>query len=408
MLFLSGSSGQLRERIFYSSFIPQDWDIYISRDFGKSITKLTDHPSLDYDAVISPDGKWVVFTSERSGIPQLYVQGTDGSKLFRQLVKSNSFQDQAAFSPDGSKLAFVASHEGNSEIYLIPFVPDSTQDISNAINVTNDSGGDFRPSFSPDGSKLAFCSDRGHTIVPHPQFSFARQRVGDIYSVDVNGSNLKRLTNSEFWDGSPTWSSDGNKIIFYSGRSGENAIYDMNSDGTNQKQLFKYLGPAVSPKIFDTTKIAFTTWNGEKDFKIMQFDLSTDEITPLFSDKIDIMYHADVHPNGLMVFHGGKYASSSVAPGIFGFDGDVLAKIPDTLSFADQSVEAYGVRRAFVAPPQEGNTLLYYDANDIQSFFEFLKPMGFAVFWLPILIVGFFLTGIILGIINRKKISVRR
>lgn len=60
--------GQSAERIFYSTFSPQDWDIYISKEEGKSFKKFTDHPSLDYDAIISPDGKWVVFTSERSGI----------------------------------------------------------------------------------------------------------------------------------------------------------------------------------------------------------------------------------------------------------------------------------------------------------------------------------------------------
>jgi len=143
------------ERIFYSTFSPQDWDIYISKDNGKSIQKFTDHPSLDYDAVISPDGKWVVFTSERSGIPQLYVKAIEGDTLPALLIKSNSFQDQAAFSPDGSQLAFVASHEGNSEIYIIPFLPDSIQDISKAINLTRHPGGDFRPSFSPDGRQIA-------------------------------------------------------------------------------------------------------------------------------------------------------------------------------------------------------------------------------------------------------------
>jgi hypothetical protein len=58
-----------------------------------------------------------------------------------------------------------------------------------------------------------------------------------------------------------------------------------------------------------------------------------------------------------------------------------------------------------VAPPQIGNTLLFYDAADIQSFFEMLRPMGYSVFWLPILIVVLFVTAIILGIGNRKKIS---
>jgi Tol biopolymer transport system component len=397
--------GQSFERIFYSSFSPQDWDIYISRDSGMSVTKFTEHPSLDYDAVISPDGKWVVFTSERSGIPQLYVKPADASRPAARLLKSNSFQDQATFSPDGSQLAFVASHEGNAEIYLIPFHPDSLQDISSAVNLTNHPGGDFRPSFSPDGRKLAFSSDRGHAIVPHPRFPFARQRTGDVYSMDSNGENLKRLTDSESWDGSPVWSADGSKIIFYSSRTGKNSIFEMNADGKGQKQFIEFAGPAVSPKFISNDKWIFTTWNSERDFKIMQFDTSTNEINPLFSNSPDLMFNADIHPAGLMVFHGGIYAPNHGVPGNFGFNGDVLAKLPDSLSFAGHRVNAYGVRRAFVAAPRDGNTVLYYDASDIQSFFDFLKPMGYSVFWLPLLVVTLFITGIILGIYNRKRVS---
>jgi Tol biopolymer transport system component len=405
LLINSIGAGQSVERIFYSSFSPQDWDIYISRDSGKSLAKFTEHPSLDYDAVISPDGKWVVFTSERSGIPQLYVKPAVETGPAIPLLKSNSFQDQAAFSPDGSQLAFVASHEGNAEIYLIPFLPDSLQDISSAVNLTNHPGGDFRPSFSPDGKKLAFSSDRDHAIVPHPRFTFARQRTGDVYSMDSNGENLKRLTNSESWDGSPVWSTDGTEIIFYSGRNGKNSIFHMNADGTGQNQLFEFAGPAVSPKFISDGKLAFTTWNSEQDFKIMQFDKSTNEITPLLSNSPDLMFNADIHPAGLIVFHGGKYAPNQGVPGNFGFDGDVLAKLPDSLSFADQRVNAYGVRRAFVAAPRAGKSLLYYDASDIQSFFDFLKPMGYSVFWLPLLVITLFMTGIIIGIYNRKKTS---
>ncbi len=404
-LFTTKGMGQPKERIFYSSFSPQDWDIFISKDSGKSLLKFTEHPSLDYDAVISPDGKWVVFTSERTGIPKLYVKAIAGNQPPTLLIKSTSFQDQAAFSPDGSQLAFVASHEGNAEIYLIPFLTDSLQNISTARNLTNHKGGDFRPSFSPDGTQIAFSSDRDHKIVPHPQFPFARQRIGDIFSVNTNGNNLKRLTDSDAWDGSPIWSADGSKIMFYSGRLGNPSIFEMNTDGTDQKQRFQFSGPAVSSKLIAENKIAFTTWNNEQGFKIMQADLLTDEITPLFSESPDVMFNIDVHPDGMMVFHGGTYAPNQGVPGNFGFDGDVLIKIPDSLSFADRQVNIFGVRRAFVAPPQPGNTLLFYDAEDSQSFFDILKPMGYSVFWLPVLIVILFIAGIILGIRHRKKIS---
>jgi hypothetical protein len=179
----------------------------------------------------------------------------------------------------------------------------------------------------------------------------------------------------------------------------------MNADGTNQNQLIDFSGPAVSPKYLPNGNIGFTTWKSEKDFKIMQVDKATFEITSLFSKSPDLMFNVDVHPTGLIVFHGGTYPQNQGGKGNFGFDGNVLAKLPNSLSFADQQIEAFGVRRAFVAPPQKGNNLLFYDAGDIQSFFEFLKPMGYSVFWLPLLVLILFLSGIILGVRNRKKIS---
>lgn len=401
-------SGQNTERIIYSTFSPQDWDIYISRNSGKNMERFTQHPSLDYDAVISPDGKWVVFTSERSGVPQLYVKAVDGDDPPVRIIESSSFQDQAAFSRDGTILAFVASHQGNAEIYILPFLPDTLQDISAAYNLTNHPGGDFRPSFSPDGKKIAFSSDRDHAIVPHRYLPFARQRTGDVYSADISGENLKRLTDSGSWDGSPVWSADGTKIVFYSGRTGKNAIFEMNADGSDQRQVLEYAGPAVSPKYLSDGRIAFTTWKGEQDFKIMQADPASSVITEMAANSPALMYNADIHSSGLMVFHGGEYPARQSGEGRFGFDGNVLARLPYGFSFSDQTVEMYGVRRAFAAPPQPGNTLLFYEAVPYEGFFEILQPAGFGIFWLPLLVLILFLTGIIKGVQNRRKIPFRR
>src|SRR5215207_7325078 len=61
------------ERIVYSSLRPGNWDIYYFATAGAAPRRLTDHPGLDYDAALSPDGRFVVFTSERRGNPDLFV-----------------------------------------------------------------------------------------------------------------------------------------------------------------------------------------------------------------------------------------------------------------------------------------------------------------------------------------------
>lgn len=137
-----------QEEIFYSSYRPQGWDIYLSKDDGLNFSRLTEHESLDYDAKISVDGQWVVFTSERNGRPQLVIKSTQDDSSPRLLVFSNSMQDQVDFSPDGKWIVFVSTHGGNADIYKLPFSPLETLSIADAVNLTNDPGGDFRPSFS--------------------------------------------------------------------------------------------------------------------------------------------------------------------------------------------------------------------------------------------------------------------
>lgn len=80
----------------------------------------------------------------------------------------------------------------------------------------------------------------------------------EIYVMNTDGSDVKRLTFNTMFDGEASFSADGGKIVFSSGRDGNAEIYVMNADGTNQKRITNSLGsdshPSFSP---DGTKIAF-------------------------------------------------------------------------------------------------------------------------------------------------------
>lgn len=75
------------------------------------------------------------------------------------------------------------------------------------------------PSVSPDGSKIAF------------------SWIGEIWSADIEGSNIERLTNNEAMESQPLYSPDGSQIAFVSNRAGTNQIFLMNSDGTGVRQV---------------------------------------------------------------------------------------------------------------------------------------------------------------------------
>ena len=145
--------------ITYSTFRPGNWDVYYFASRGAEPKRLTDDVGLDYDAVFSPDGRWVVYCSERRGSPDLYALDLKGGGAPRLLIEDESLEDQAAFSPDGKTLAFVSDRDGSADVFVIPFEPNKTQSMKKAVNLTHHEGGEFRPAFSPDGKSIAFSTD---------------------------------------------------------------------------------------------------------------------------------------------------------------------------------------------------------------------------------------------------------
>jgi TolB protein len=277
----SQSSGG-RERLVWQALKPTNWDVYYFSGSQAAPKRLTDDPGPDYDAVLSRDGRWVVFTSERRGNPDLYVLELEKGGEPRLLIDSPAMEDQAAISPDGMSIAFMSDRDGNADIYVLPFTPTATQSLDKAAKVTDHAGGDFRPAFSPDGTKIAFSSDRDTAVAGHPFFSFTRQREGDVYVADRDGTNLRRLTNAANWDGSPAWSADGKTIFFYSGRDhtvgppsspilgqeGGFEIWAMDAGGANPRRITPKGTEALSPSVTADGRIAFATRDSYKDWSL--------------------------------------------------------------------------------------------------------------------------------------------
>ena len=149
-----------------------------------------------------------MFTSERAGSVDIYRVHPDGSGLER-LTDSPSFDDQGSLSPDGRTLAFVSTREGGMRnIWPLDFAH------HHAVNLTRSKSGNFRPSWSPDGKWIAFTSDRNtHAGRELPQWEL--KQLTAVYIVHPDGTGLHRLTPLDQFAGSPKWSSDGNRIVYY-------------------------------------------------------------------------------------------------------------------------------------------------------------------------------------------------
>jgi TolB protein len=200
--------------VAFGSSAPFNSDIFIADGDGSHARPLASDGALDYNASLSRDGKWVVFTSHRSGPAEIYRVHPDGSGLER-FTDDRSFADQATISPDGQLLAYVSTRSGQADIW----VTDLTTRTSR--NITNNASGDFRPAWSPDGRWIAFSSDRDAPAQPcvayagPPPPSFVRFQSTAVYIVRADGSALRRVTQVGVLAGTPRWSADGGSIIFY-------------------------------------------------------------------------------------------------------------------------------------------------------------------------------------------------
>jgi TolB protein len=129
-------------------------------------------------------------------------------------------------------------------------------------NVTSNLADDDLPTWSPDGSKIAFTSNRGG--------------MADIYVMNSDGSDTRRLTFTPGREGASTWSPDGKKIAFDSERDGNTEIYTVDVDGTNETRLTINPTADAGPVSFspDGKRIAFAR-NGTGGVAVFNFDIYT-------------------------------------------------------------------------------------------------------------------------------------
>ena len=245
-------------KVAFASGKVGDYDIWSLDLATGAMTQLTrgnywhDKPSW------SPDGRWVVFTTNRAGGPgqEIFKVDANGQNLVG-LTGLGRWADSPTFSPDGRRIAFISNESGNNDVWImdadgrnrtqvtrhqgsdnhVRWTPDgrglyfssdrdSDADIwhidlsSGATRQLNeDRGADITPTPSPDGSLIAFCSNRQHE--PNSDDPY-EDRDKDIWMMGADGSFPVRLTPNQGADFCPCWSPDGNSLL-YTAESGKQA-----------------------------------------------------------------------------------------------------------------------------------------------------------------------------------------
>jgi erythromycin esterase-like protein len=136
----------------------------------------------------SPDGRKIVFRSNRDGNNEIYVMNTDGSGQIN-LTEHQASDTDPAWSPDGTKIAFVSDRSGDEEIYVMEL------DGRKITQLTQSLDKDTYPSWSPDGRLIAFYSRREGNF--------------ELFVMKADGSEPMRLTNHGDFDGFPAWQPNG-------------------------------------------------------------------------------------------------------------------------------------------------------------------------------------------------------
>ena len=222
------------------------------------------------EGYFSPNGRLMIFQSEREpGNPfyQMYLMNRDTGDVHRispghgkttcgwvhpveqKALFASTQNDPNARAKQAEELKIRASgkkrryswdYDENYELQEVDFTTGRYK------NLTNTRGYDAEGSYSPDGRTIVFASNReayNHKLSPAEQQQFSKNKSTfmEIYTMNADGSNVKRLTSAPGYDGGPFYSSDGKKIIWrrfsIDGRSAE--IHTMDADGKNQQQMTK-------------------------------------------------------------------------------------------------------------------------------------------------------------------------
>ena len=252
-------------KIVFTSARDDNREIYIMNPDGSGQVRLTHNRADDAIPVWSPTGEQILFASDRDRFPlsrDLYLMDPDGTNVRRVFGKSKD-RSSGAWSPDGKQIAYERREQKGAYIYI------GTIDGKKEERVAIGSA----PAWSPDGTKIAFLSGYGSGLVKINILNVRTKKQRVIFPRDANSSWIS---------GDLVWSSTANKLAFswnpVKGLFEAEAIYTINSDGTDLKQITSDAAPRERSPVWSPQgdALLYDKTDGDNRLQIFKIALGSD------------------------------------------------------------------------------------------------------------------------------------
>jgi len=258
------------DRIVFQNVARTQFDIRALDLATRELTWISRDQVMDLTPVWCPTGRYVYFSSYRSGginVWRVPVDAHGRPAGTRQQVTTGAGQDvEVDVHPGGSRLAFSTLRQ-NADIWKLPVSPETGRPTGEPVKVLASSREDSRGAWSPDGSRIAFNSDRGGEMNVwirdlesctdvqvtrgaggdyQPNWSpdgrrlaffSSRRRNPGIWSVDIESGRLAALSPETAIEINPFFSPDGTRIAYQSDRDGRFEVWVMGADGSDPRSL---------------------------------------------------------------------------------------------------------------------------------------------------------------------------
>jgi Tol biopolymer transport system component len=211
-----------RRRRYSWDFDPH-MDIFEANPDGTELKRLTDSPGYDAEGSYSPDGKQIVFCSQRSGDLQLWIMEANGTKARQLTTAKGCYNGGPFFSADGKRVIFRSDRKEKDRLQIYVINADGTGERALTDKPTWVCWGPF---WHPDGKHIIYAG-ADHGTGGRPNY--------DLYWMDVDSGKETRVTFAPGADVLPAFNRDGTKLMWTSTR-----------DGRSPSQL--YLADFAAPK----------------------------------------------------------------------------------------------------------------------------------------------------------------